>query len=205
MGEGGGRGQQYSLTREGKAWCAANLGRAAPQKEEQPGRAVAGNGEESAPQQPRESSTESGSSADSEAGSEESELEVEVDAEEPPLPAAPPVPVTAQRASSAGVKRPRPEPEEPAAGAAAAAAAAAAPCTALAVTHSGQPGMGPVLTMLQALRLEQYAAAFDEGGYDDLDYMMQLGEAGLTKLCAEVKMKPGHANKFLDFLPKYRA
>ena len=49
---------------------------------------------------------------------------------------------------------------------------------------------------LAAIRLEQYAEAFDEQGYDDLPFLRRLEEEHLKEICDSVNMKPGHAHKF---------
>ena len=56
---------------------------------------------------------------------------------------------------------------------------------------------------MRALRLEQYAAAFEEQGFDDLRFILQLSEEGLVAMCQVVAMKSGHRMKLLDMLPAY--
>lgn len=57
--------------------------------------------------------------------------------------------------------------------------------------------MDAVRTFLAAIRLEQYAEAFDEQGYDDLPFLRRLEEEHLKEICDSVNMKPGHAMKFV--------
>lgn len=64
-------------------------------------------------------------------------------------------------------------------------------------------GMGPVREMLIALRLEQYAEAFEEEGFDDLPYLCSLDAASLAEVASTVNMKPGHAMKLKTMLPAY--
>lgn len=42
--------------------------------------------------------------------------------------------------------------------------------------------------------------AFDNAGYDDALYLLQMGEAQVEQLIKDVAMKPGHASKFRDYL-----
>ena len=62
-----------------------------------------------------------------------------------------------------------------------------------------------VREMLASFRLEQYADRLDEEGYDDLDFLMQIrDDADLVRSIAEsVGMRPGHAHKFCQLLPRY--
>ena len=53
-----------------------------------------------------------------------------------------------------------------------------------------------VRTLLQRFRLEQYAEAFDQKGYDDVDFLSRMDGARLETLIADVGMKPGHAAKY---------
>ena len=64
--------------------------------------------------------------------------------------------------------------------------------------------MEEVKAMLTQLRLEQYAAAFDEMGYDDLSYLQSLTPGEIAEVAANVAMKPGHAQKLLMLMPQYR-
>ena len=50
------------------------------------------------------------------------------------------------------------------------------------------------------LRLEQYAEALEELGYDDLNYLSMLGPDKLRQIGTEAGMKLGHAAKFADML-----
>ena len=51
----------------------------------------------------------------------------------------------------------------------------------------------------KALRLEKYANAFEEKGYDDLEYLLCMSERRLLELALEVRMRPGHVKKLLDW------
>ena len=53
------------------------------------------------------------------------------------------------------------------------------------------PGMGPVRAALERIGLEQYAAALDDLGYDDLDYLGIFSEEGLREVAVEAGMKKG--------------
>lgn len=54
--------------------------------------------------------------------------------------------------------------------------------------------MARVRAVLETLRLAQYAASFEELGFDDLDYLLE--HARLAEVASAVGMKPGHASKF---------
>ena len=58
--------------------------------------------------------------------------------------------------------------------------------------------MEAVRRLLTTARLEQYAAAFDEAGYDDISYLLSIaGQAeALRELASHVGLKPGHAARF---------
>ena len=58
--------------------------------------------------------------------------------------------------------------------------------------------------MLTAFRLERYAEVMDEEGYDDLRWLCDAGAAQLRAVAEGVGMKPGHARKFVDYVPLYR-
>ena len=62
--------------------------------------------------------------------------------------------------------------------------------------------MDAVREMLVGCRLEQYADAFDEQGYDDLPYLLELDEDGLREVASTLQMKPGHAAKFVALVLK---
>ena len=66
-------------------------------------------------------------------------------------------------------------------------------------------GIGSVREMLMCLRLEQYVEWFDKEGYDDLDFLLYVSQdAGMLHRIAEsVGMRPGHAHKFCQLLPRY--
>jgi len=65
-------------------------------------------------------------------------------------------------------------------------------------------GMTEVREMLERFRLGMYAASFDEAGYDDRDFILQMSAEHLDALVRDVGMKPGHALKFRDFLAQER-
>ena len=65
-------------------------------------------------------------------------------------------------------------------------------------------GMAEVREMLERFRLGTYAANFDEAGYDDRDFILQMNAEHLDTLVRDVGMKPGHALKFRDFLAQER-
>ena len=62
-------------------------------------------------------------------------------------------------------------------------------------------GMAAVRLALEALRLEIYADAFEEAGYDDLAFIQSMGQDDLKTLGEVVQMKPGHFHKLCDWLP----
>ena len=53
-------------------------------------------------------------------------------------------------------------------------------------------GMAAVSALLGRCRLEQYSAAFEEEGYDDLEFLLSLDQAGMAELAQNVGMKTGH-------------
>ena len=59
--------------------------------------------------------------------------------------------------------------------------------------------------MLVALRLEQYSAAFEEQGYDDLEFLSGCDAEQLARAARDVGMKQGHACKLRHWLPGYCA
>jgi len=61
-------------------------------------------------------------------------------------------------------------------------------------------GSAGVRAALVRLNLEQYADMFDELGYDDLPYLIQMGVEARGELATEVGLKPGHARKFVELL-----
>jgi len=54
-------------------------------------------------------------------------------------------------------------------------------------------------------RLAEYAPAFDDLGYDDLGFLLSMSQAELSSVAEAVRMKPGHAQKFLKLLPATEA
>ena len=61
-------------------------------------------------------------------------------------------------------------------------------------------GMDAIRKLLRAYRLEQYADAFDEQGYDDLPYLRELDEESLRKVVQDqIGMKPGHMERFIKW------
>ena len=61
-------------------------------------------------------------------------------------------------------------------------------------------GMDAIRKLLRAYRLEQYADAFDEQGYDDLPYLRELDEESLRKVVKDqIGMKPGHMERFIKW------
>ena len=65
--------------------------------------------------------------------------------------------------------------------------------------------MAAVAEMLRRFRLEQYIAAFDDAGYDDLVYLRSMDDAMVDRLVADVGMKVGHAARFRFYLQEERA
>ena len=69
-------------------------------------------------------------------------------------------------------------------------------------------GIGAVVEALRRLRLEQYAHAFEEQGFDDLEYLQQLvcdGGEQFQRLVDSVQLKKGHAAKLRSWLPEVAA
>jgi hypothetical protein len=62
-------------------------------------------------------------------------------------------------------------------------------------------GMALVRQALEALRLGEYADAFEEMGYDDLEFIQSMNGEQLQTLATNVRMKPGHFHKLQDWLP----
>lgn len=56
--------------------------------------------------------------------------------------------------------------------------------------------MDEVRQVLAGMRLEQYAGAFADQGYDDLEYLLTLGQDRLDEVADAIGMKPGHRMKF---------
>ena len=63
-------------------------------------------------------------------------------------------------------------------------------------------GMDAVRALLVDMRLEQYAEAFDELGYDDMHFLLSLAEDELKEIAEAVHMKPGHRLKFMTLMRK---
>ena len=61
--------------------------------------------------------------------------------------------------------------------------------------------MGEVEALLRSFRLEEYIQKFDDEGYDDLDYLRTLPPAELRSVAVDCGMKPGHAAKFVSWMP----
>lgn len=57
--------------------------------------------------------------------------------------------------------------------------------------------MEGVRAFLDAIRLDKYAEAFEEQGYDDLPWLSRLGDDLLRQICDSLGMKPGHSMKFV--------
>lgn len=53
-----------------------------------------------------------------------------------------------------------------------------------------------LLEWLTSIKLETYADAIIEEGYEDLPFILELAEGDIDELAADVKMKKGHAKKF---------
>ena len=60
--------------------------------------------------------------------------------------------------------------------------------------------MEAVADLLDRFRLAAYVEAFDEKGYDDLAWLLQMDGTQVEQLIADVGMKPGHAAKFQQYL-----
>ena len=57
--------------------------------------------------------------------------------------------------------------------------------------------MEGVRAFLDAIRLDEYAEAFEEQGYDDLPWLSRLEDDLLRQICDSLGMKPGHSMKFV--------
>ena len=55
--------------------------------------------------------------------------------------------------------------------------------------------------ILASAGLSAYATSFDDEGYDDLDYLRMLPPAELRSVAVDCGMKPGHAAKFVSWMP----
>ena len=60
--------------------------------------------------------------------------------------------------------------------------------------------MARVADMLERFRLAEYIEKFEEQGYDDLEWLLQMDESLVEVLVIDVQMKPGHAAKFKHYL-----
>ena len=103
-------------------------------------------------------------------------------------PAPVPVPAPSAWAASASASA------VPAASAASAAAAAPSP------HEAALEGMALVGACLKVMHLEQYAAALDALGYDDLAFLAQMSIEQLRRVGEEARLRPGHLLKFADRL-----
>ena len=65
------------------------------------------------------------------------------------------------------------------------------------VYKAGIAGVGVLLTKM---RLEAYVDRFDEEGYDDVEFLLEMDDSQIDRLIADTELKPGHANKFRDML-----
>jgi len=92
--------------------------------------------------------------------------------------------------------------EVAAAPAAGTALALAAMPLALATMPNLDEGMEVVEALLGRCRLPQYAAKFDEMGYDDVGYLYSIHDQrpALDALAGDVGLKPGHKARFEDLL-----
>jgi hypothetical protein len=63
-------------------------------------------------------------------------------------------------------------------------------------------GMQAVRNVMEALNMEVYTAAFEETGYDDLEFLTSLDERSLGAVAELVGMKPGHAARFKAWLKR---
>ena len=53
---------------------------------------------------------------------------------------------------------------------------------------------------LQKMHLEKYVHDFEEGGWDDVEYLCALSEDQLEEVAISTQMKPGHAQKFVSMV-----
>jgi hypothetical protein len=79
--------------------------------------------------------------------------------------------------------------------------APATPATASAVLRR-LDGMAAVRASLVEMRLESYASALEDHGWDDLEYLATLDDERRREIGISVGMKPGHAAKFAARLVK---
>lgn len=66
-------------------------------------------------------------------------------------------------------------------------------------------GMAAVSEILARFKLEQYASSFEDLGYDDLLYMLQMGAASEERLVQHVGFRVGHAMKYRHYMSALRA
>ena len=59
-----------------------------------------------------------------------------------------------------------------------------------------------VRDVMKSLSLGKYAKALHKRGWDDVEHLMRLDEAGLRKVASSAKMKAGHESKFVHALLK---
>ena len=64
------------------------------------------------------------------------------------------------------------------------------------VAAHGSSSATTLVDWLSGFKLQSYADAMAEQGYDDLVFLRDLGEHDIDELVADVKMKKGHAKKF---------
>lgn len=79
------------------------------------------------------------------------------------------------------------------------------------LVRNSVPPVGPAIsgmsmlamrTILESLRLGQYAGAFYDLGFDDPDWLSTLDQAQLLDVASNAGMKPGHAMKFAGLFPR---
>ena len=61
-------------------------------------------------------------------------------------------------------------------------------------------GMGAVAVLLTRFKLESYITAFETNGYDDLAFILQMDKTQDEQLIKDVGFKPGHAEKYRDYI-----
>eukprot|EP01045_Picozoa_sp_COSAG04_P003669 COSAG04_NODE_151_length_22485_cov_15.968552_11_plen_531_part_00 len=70
---------------------------------------------------------------------------------------------------------------------------------ALAVEPEPEPAGGLTLdAWLVQIKLQRYASAIKEAGYDELDFLKDASEADVKEMTVDIKMKKPHANSFLS-------
>ena len=62
-----------------------------------------------------------------------------------------------------------------------------------------RPGIPQIRHFLKKANLAQYAEAFIEQGYDDIEYLAH-GPLDMPQLQSDVGMKPGHVQRFVMYL-----